>query len=613
MDAPAAPPAAPANPAGSLPTAGRPGPLAVLFGPVFLKEMLVLGRHRSTYWTRAGFVLLLAGVAALVFFGATADASRLPGASALQTLQRVAPLLANVLGFLQLTAITLVAPGLASSAVCDEKRARTLPTLVTTPLSALQIVGGKLTARLAQLMLLVISAAPLLLSVRVFGGLDAEFVAASVALTLGSALATAALALLFSTWHTRAAAAAAFALATYGLLTVAPFFTAMAIGQFRAPPPWFVTATSPFLCLSALLGGGRIVVAPGVGTTQLWLIGAAYQIAIGIAAAALAAASLRRVMLREAAGRPDPGGEGPAPAAAGDGTPAPAVPATKKRPSSRTLTGSPVFWREYRRPAVKSRTARRTLVASVLLGLVWLYTHLPFHSEELHYTVALVSVGVLALLNAQSAPGAVGVEREARTWDALLTSRLSPASILFAKAGAAVARVWYIPAYALAHFGVAAFAGFVHPIFFLHLTLILFACGLLPVCTGLVLGLAVRKATTASSLNLLVLVGLWLVFPVLVGLMGSLAPPAGRHALKPLADAGLAINPFPMIVFALGPALRTPSLAYWPRYEWLGRDDLDPLGFSVILAGSFGALSVIGLVALLVAARRFNRLTDRPS
>jgi ABC-type transport system involved in multi-copper enzyme maturation permease subunit len=94
--------------------------------------------------------------------------------------------------------------------------------LMTTPLNAAQIVFGKLTSRLVMLAILALLVAPLLLAIRVFGGLDGRVVIATTAISLSTAFLGAALGLMYSTWHKRASNAAVFGLLTLVLLQAAP-------------------------------------------------------------------------------------------------------------------------------------------------------------------------------------------------------------------------------------------------------------------------------------------------------------------------------------------------------------------------------------------------------
>src|SRR5690606_27845069 len=131
-------------------------------------------------------------------------------------------LIVHAIVWFRYAALGLTAPLLTCGAICEERRARTLPALLTTPLSAAQIVFGKLSSRLVQLLILALLATPLLLAVRVFGGIDAEVIVAGMAVSISTVVLGAALGLAYSVRHRRAATAALLALFSVALFQGAP-------------------------------------------------------------------------------------------------------------------------------------------------------------------------------------------------------------------------------------------------------------------------------------------------------------------------------------------------------------------------------------------------------
>ncbi|MEO1718587.1 MAG: ABC transporter permease, partial [Planctomycetota bacterium] len=139
-----------------------------------------------------------------------------------QELTRTVQFLTYSLLWIGFALLTLLGPVLTAGSICDERRARTLDTLATTPVSPLQIVVGKLAARLQEALVLGLIAAPPLLALRVFGGVPGETILAFVAVAFCTTYLGAALGIWFSTWHRGAAGAIVYAFLTMGLLTVAP-------------------------------------------------------------------------------------------------------------------------------------------------------------------------------------------------------------------------------------------------------------------------------------------------------------------------------------------------------------------------------------------------------
>ena len=117
-------------------------------GPVFSKEVWMLGKRPSTAWLRLVHVAVLLLVVTIVFVNLR-DVSGGDGPSAgLQRYQQLAPGLTVAVVWVEFVMLGLIAVALAAPAVCEEKQMGTLGTLLTTPLKAWQIVLGKLASLL---------------------------------------------------------------------------------------------------------------------------------------------------------------------------------------------------------------------------------------------------------------------------------------------------------------------------------------------------------------------------------------------------------------------------------------------------------------------------------
>lgn len=100
---------------------------------------------------------------------------------------------ALVLFEVQLLAVVALTPGLAASAVSEEKNRQTLPLLLTTELSDREIVFGKAAGRAAFVLLAALGGVPVLALVVVLGGAGVGFLATGYALTAGTAALCAAI------------------------------------------------------------------------------------------------------------------------------------------------------------------------------------------------------------------------------------------------------------------------------------------------------------------------------------------------------------------------------------------------------------------------------------
>jgi ABC-2 type transport system permease protein len=103
----------------------------------------------------------------------------------------------GVLGVL--TALTLlIAPALASGVISSEREKQTMELLVTTPVSTLGLVVGKLVSSLAYLLLLIVASVPLMAIVFAFGGIAPEDVLRAYVVILALAFGTAAIGMFLS-------------------------------------------------------------------------------------------------------------------------------------------------------------------------------------------------------------------------------------------------------------------------------------------------------------------------------------------------------------------------------------------------------------------------------
>jgi ABC-type transport system involved in multi-copper enzyme maturation permease subunit len=588
-------------------------PARALFGPLFQKEVRSSGRRRSTYIGRAAFVAALLGILLIVYSGM----ERSPRVSMLERLaqlQVIAPALALTVIWFQFITLALAAPILASPAICDERRARTLSALLTTPLTGGQIILGKLSSRLVQLVILSLMTAPVLLAIRIFGGLDAGAVLAALALALSTALLAAALAVMYSIWHRRATSAAVFAILTLVLLQVGPacleLLRVMAFqsGAFEEAYHEEALATMTFYAMGTvhetidtgrsllwvqtrlfpfwqLLGSPRDPAgAPvPVAIAPVWLVATLYNLLITLLVCLLSIGIFRRLLVREAfaegssdtparprwrlwrrrrAATAAPGeaaADHPAdpthPATAPTAPPAPPPARIERERRIREVSDRPVFWRELRRSAIRSPILRWAAVYLSLAGLILLYANYSFREDGLHMSLAFLAGGLVMLMPVFMTTGGIAAEREARTWETLLTAPLTARDIVLGKFAGALRGMWFLPGVLLGHFVVACTLGFVPWVFLGHLVLILIGPVLLLSATGQLYSLIFRRGVTASVMNLLTALTLWLGLWIVLGLMRWFGAFDEFDWFPTARDSVFALNPVAMIDSAADPTI----------------------------------------------------------
>jgi hypothetical protein len=379
-------------------------------------------------------------------------------------LPRFAEITFAALAGLQLVLVVLHVPSLIAGAIVDEWRRKTLHDLLTTRLSGLEIVLGKLGARMLDLAVILGVALPILSLLTLLGGIDPRLVLLGTAATFSTAFFVAGMAILVSV-HARGVNEAV--IRTYGLVAlwlVVPLVLRLPVVSTWPPAAaravgaineCIAPTSPPAVIWDSLLRGllipGRPVATLADGLVEM--IG--YQAAYGLLFVALAAWRLRPAFRRHEDRRPARPWWRP-------GRPAP-------RRDLPACGDAPMLWKE--RYAARSGPVARWLVrlgllvvaAFVLPNLGWrihtwemaideilVYGWGPepsppgtlgyFPNWTFRHAVEwdlLVLAGILcgAWMLSVACGAAVGVsgEREQGTWDALALTSLTPREIVRAK------------------------------------------------------------------------------------------------------------------------------------------------------------------------------------
>lgn len=620
-------------------------PLSWFFGPVFDKEVRVAGRKLGTYVTRGlmgGLLFLVVGIA---WLGQAPTEITTTGVERVQQSQQVAPQVATAVAWTLFIVLVVFAPTLTATRICEERRSRTLSALLTTPLSPARIILGTLAGRCVQLFVLALLAMPLLLALRVLGGVPAGTIGAMFAVTLSAAILGASFGLLMSTVQKRPVRAIGFSVVCLLTVQIAPAVVLYyLITQYRVQSVPFeavVVIGSPFAMgvLTADLWGGM---AGGPFADMNLKLAVALNIAFNLVFSGVllagAVACLRRVMRNEG------GGEAPAPparrvkprrAALPDAASAlPRAPQALQLPGapqalppesdrsevmaeiSRDVPDHPVFWREVRQ-GLFSRTWHAWLITGIVLALIaWLFLANGFDTQTSHMLIHVLGTVALVVTAALSTVGGVTTEREVKSWDVLLMTTLPPWRIVLGKLAGAVRKQWFGPLILLTTLLVAGVAtGSIQFVSVAHLALIQAGTIAMLAGTGTLLSMVCRRTTPAAIMNLGIALGLWLALPLGVAMAGSLL--SSRYgddgwvqnvvnSLNPVLLAGTAIegawlvdgeSPF------LGQTYDIPG----------GIGNLDLWGFSGWVLVYATLSTAVGAASVALAIVGFSRITGRTS
>lgn len=612
---------------------GSLNPVRLFFGPIFQMEVRTAGRRTSTYVFRTVFAAVVIFFFAVFLIGNWNDLDmQQSGIARIQQVQNLAPQLAMAILWTQYPALLLLAPIITGPALCDERRQRTLAALLTTPLSAWEIVLGKLSGRLTQALILGAISLPVMLGARLLGGVAAEGILLAVLLTIISVVQIASFALLLSASSSRATSAASSAFILFLFVNFGPILAVQIYNNWIVPDTSLEPISSMWmlaLSLPVSLGGVAFEFflgdSTGVSSTmQLWGWAAIYGAVVTALTVFAAGLRLRATM------RQDPDGveirkklkrhnkkrrKAKLPAVAGPSeaealTPQPSEPIElEESRESRVVSDRPVLWRELRQGVFRRRRMLVISIAAISLGLLLLYINAGFDDDVTHYLVAEIGLGILMLQTVFATTGLIPHERESRTLDVLLTTPLRPRDIVIGKLLGAARRLWLVPLFLLVHFILSTIAGYMHPAALILLPLAWMPAICLLLCAGMLMGVLFRRSITAAIANLAIPITLYVVLPFVLALMESQIWGWRDDTFESLITAMFSVHPF-----ALGAVIiEACELTQWsnntgdPLTFQMPMQEFNLVEFTIILivSGSIqvllGALAIAGAAACLPA------------
>lgn len=558
-----------------------------MLGPVFGVEMVTGARRLRFYLIRAVYAFLL-----LFIFGTSYAMSMGAGVN---TISQAATLTASFFvqfAFLQLTAVLLLGPALVGGTVASERERRTLEYLLASDLSSAEIILSKLGAGLLKLGVLVLVGVPVLALTMLFGGVPPELLLAVVAITLSTMLFVASASLLVSVRARRARDAVATTYLAVIVLFVAPLVLEGLL-PLHATLNWLEPVNAQLMELNPYLLLFRRMLIGGVG-----LVEASDVLSIVVTQGCFTLAMVGSAIwgLRRVHQRID------------------ALPRNRWL-RWRTLRLRPALWDRalvWKELFASGRESKGNFIyrlANLLFGLLmigWLgaaiYEAYVVRNFGASFHFNITSIGVILTLSALMSIAvrtatSIAAEREADTWDTLISTPVSAGEIVLSKVcgGVAAAR-WYL-LLLLATWCVAALAlpSFLLAVPFVVLTLI--ALTLATTAVGVCFSLWCRTSTRAMgatvATGLTVYGGYWIASSCLFVFVPTYSWGAGLYNIVQL----MFLVPFLV------------AYPYVLGFDWAAADSsvVTPLAY---LAGS-GFYLIAGLILLVVAIGQFDRLAGR--
>ncbi|KAA0216083.1 MAG: hypothetical protein DYG94_11930 [Leptolyngbya sp. PLA3] len=607
---------------------GSLNPVRLFFGPIFQMEVRTAGRRTSTYVFRfvfAGLVIFFFGMF-LVGNWSELD-TQASSVARLQQVQSLAPELAMAILWAQYPALLLLAPIIAGPALCDERRHRTLPALLTTPLTAWEIVLGKLSGRLTQALVLAAISVPVMLGARLLGGVSAEGILAASVVTAISVIQIAALALLISASSSRATAAAVSAFVAFLFINFGPTLGITLYNQWIAKDLgleplsflWLFRTSLPvaFGAITTEHFAGQYL---GVGPMVIWGWSAVYGGIVTILAVFAAGWRLRANMRQDPDSLDLLGKTKPRKrrrrrdTEQADEKSSPVM--VEECRHSRQVSDCPVFWREWRIGIFRRRRSMIYTLTGLVVGFTLLYINSDLSDPAIHYIVGEVALTIMLLQAVFGSTGLIPHEREARTIDVLLTTPLRPRSIVFGKLAGALRRLWLVPACVLLHFLIVSLAGHIRPHVLFLLPLVMLPAAVMLLGTGMLAGVLFRRPVTAAVANLAVSIGLYAVVPFMMAMLQSQLWGWDDRSFEVVLTGIMSVHPFAMVAVTIDGV----SLFSWstgtlgdPITFNMPHDEVT-VGVYVVMESIAAAIQIgIGVLAAALAAHWLPTREGRPN
>jgi ABC-2 type transport system permease protein len=410
-----------------------------LFGPIFDKELRVSSRRRRNYVLRSGFCLALILFILSMWFstiGIRNSGSLLYQISRYSQISR-----AVIISFVWYQFITaqLIAMIMLSSSISDEIRTGTLNVLMTTPINSFQIVTGKLLSKLLQLILLLAISLPVLTIIRVFGGIQWDYIVSCVFITMTAAIFVGALSLLLSTIYRHAFSVIIIIIVGYvsffGVLS--GFFILLAAGIFNQQATQSIIALfNPFWAMTTITQEAYTASM----ITFNWQL---HCLIVLVAAAFVLAATawkIRKGSLTEAFGKQTKSRSKKA-TKINDGTEI--INSHVSSVPFKHIKGAPIVWKEmYRGFWGTSKTDR---AVTVLLIIIFCLTAVSFllSASNIRIFPSYLMSGMYLIIMVRLAvatAGSIAAEKESRTLPVLLVTPLEDKEIIHGKIIAALWR-----------------------------------------------------------------------------------------------------------------------------------------------------------------------------
>ena len=497
-----------------------------LTGPVFEKELRVSSRQRRSYVLRFAYISLLLII--LLFIWISEVDYRNSNLIGISRMAQAGKAMVIYIVWFQFCAAQIIAAVMLSNSISDEIYHKSLGMLMTTPVTSLQIVTGKLFSKLLQLILLIAISLPLLAIVRLFGGVPWGFVVSSLCITLTTVLFVSSLSLFYSIFCRKAYIVIIITIMSilvfYALLPFL-YFTFVEITHLDRSINNMVLATilyqpNPYLMFFMNSYNASYPGRMGSVFFASPYINCAINLFFSFGLLLLSIINVRKAALRQAVGQIFSSRQKKAlKKEAG-------ISANNRDSAIISIIGPPVLWKELILPIRRNIKKFRIIVVLIFLALLF-YSYWFFEKEkrivdnDIHGIYVLIFMGLGTLFTIVLSAVSITSEKESRSWPLLLTSTLNDSQIIIGKLYGILARslpIWFL---LFGHILYFYSKDIIHPAA-IPLTIVLVTWFVFFICsTGMYFSSVFKHTTTAVIMNFVLVVFLWGIIPLIAGTIGE--------------------------------------------------------------------------------------------
>jgi ABC-type transport system involved in multi-copper enzyme maturation permease subunit len=401
------------------------------------------------------------------------------------------------------------------------------------------------------LVLLLVISLPMLAIVRVLGGVPWGYVLSSLCITLTAAIFAGSISLLFSIRNRHAYGVIVRTMFTLACLylvlptlfgfAAAYFFSRAGVnlgarsGAVTVLGP-IVVSLNPISSMAAITGQMFSPRGPSMFSLPLHC---GFMLCLSALVLGRAMTVVRRVALRQAVGqsledrrrKTEDRRQTRKNSEQGIGAIRPLSSVVRPPLAVRRVVGPPVVWKELRAPFIQGIDSRNSYIglAMAIVALVLTYlVQVPSKSlneDFTHITYVMLFVFIGGLINIVFSATRITTEKESQAWPLLLTTPLSDWDILLGKAVSAFRRCLPIWGLLAGHMLLFTLAGYIHPVAILHLLLLVAWLTCFITGSGLYFSARFARTTSAVVASFALVVGLWVIGPILAGVMSMMGGP----------------------------------------------------------------------------------------